>query len=186
MFDLCKFFQIHTRKGKRDLHFHPRLAIHLRISESVVLFSCSKDSLYCFFSVRIEILHSFCVPYILTFFHVIFPDMTSYKLYMVFTECALLEIWTAFTDLSAALVFPISITICCWILQYLIIRAYITVIVFVVCVLRFLKESFLCHWTLVWEKWFDAIIYEEFCYGRCLIACVCNDSFNTNILDLIV
>ncbi len=107
------FFQIHTRKSKRCLHLHPRLAIHLCISESMVFLSCSKDSFYSFFSVRIQIFHAKCTSDILAYFHVFFPDMTGNYLHVILTMRTLLKEWTAFACCPTALVFPVSITISC-------------------------------------------------------------------------
>ena len=186
MFDLCKFFQIHTRKGKRRFHLHPRLTIHLSISESVIFLGCSKDPLDCFFSVGIQILHSLGISYVIAFFHVVFPYMSGYQLYMVLAECALFKVWTAFTCCSTALVLPVSITISCRILQYLIVRTYVTVIVFIVSIITFLKEAFLGHRSLVWKEWCYAIIYEHLYNCRCFVACISNDSLNTDILYLVI
>ena len=123
-YHLCQFFQIHAGKRKPDFHFHPGFSYHLCIAESVVFFCCSEEALYGLFPLRIHFLHPNRMPDILTLFHVRLPDMPGHYLHMIPAFCALLQIWTSFTDDSAALVFPVSGTVRRMISQHLMLMCH--------------------------------------------------------------
>jgi len=144
-YHLCQFFQIHAGKRKPDFHFHPGFSYHLCIAESVVFFCCSEEALYGLFPLRIHFLHPNRMPDILTLFHVRLPDMPGHYLHMIPAFCALLQIWTSFTDHSAALVFPVSGTVRRMISQHLIVRAYIAVKIFIIHILGFFEKTILGH-----------------------------------------
>ena len=65
-----QFFQVHACVSQPDFHFHPGLSVLLRISESMILFRCSKDPLYRLLPFLIELLHLWCMADIFRFLHV--------------------------------------------------------------------------------------------------------------------
>ena len=57
---LCQLLQVHTGIRQRNLHSHPRIALHLCIPEAVCFFSCSEQSLDGFFPVTVQVPHPIC------------------------------------------------------------------------------------------------------------------------------
>ena len=136
----------------------------------MVFFRRSQDPLYGFLSLGIQFLHSYRLSDILIYFHVWFPDMPGHYLHMIPAFCTLAQIRTFFTDTPATLIFPVSGTVRCMIGQYLVIRAYIAVKIFIIHILIFLEKTFFGHWTLIWKKRCDPVIQKQLCYCRCFVS----------------
>ncbi len=83
----------------------------MRISESVVLFSCSEQSFYRFLAFNVDILTSECVADVLALINIVLPDMTRNNFNMVFAVCALFKVLAVHAIGSTTLVFPITISI---------------------------------------------------------------------------
>ena len=86
----------------------------------------------------------------------------------------------------AALVFSVSIPVCCAVPENLIIWAYITIVVFVVYILIFPEETLFCHRTFIREQWVYVIINKQLCYRWSFISGICDQCFNTDVFDLVV
>ena len=82
---------------------------------------------------------------------VVFPYMPDYKFLVILAIGALTKVLAASTYMFTTFVFPITVPIGCAVFQYLIIGAYIAVIVLIVYILIFLKEAFLGHRVCVRE-----------------------------------
>ena len=70
--------------------------------------------------------------------------MPRHGLNMIFAVRALREIRTTRADRAAALVFPVTDTVCCGIAQYLVIGTDVAIVVFVINVFMLCKETIFC------------------------------------------
>ena len=76
-----------------------------------MLFCRTEITLYCLFSLTVELFHPCCVPDILADLHIFFPYVTCYDLYMILTLCALRKVRAVRTYIAIALVFSVTISV---------------------------------------------------------------------------
>lgn len=105
---------------------------------------------------------------------------------MVLAFGALAAVRTGFAVLAVTLVFPVSLAVCCGVLQDLVCRADVAVIVFIVNVLMFPEEAFLRHRPFVGKQGLNFIIQEEFRNSRCFVTGIQNDCLQLWILNLVI
>ena len=105
---------------------------------------------------------------------------------MISAICALTQVLAVSAYAFVAFVLPITIPVGRAVFQYLIIWAYIAVVVFVVSILMFPEEAFLGHRTCVWEQWPNAIIYEQLGNRWCFVTGICDQGFYPDVLYLVV
>ena len=71
-----------------------------------------------------------------------------------------------------AFVLAISLTVGCSIGQHLIVGTDIAVVILIINVLVFLEETLFCQGAFVWQKRFDSLIDQKFCYTGSFISCI--------------
>ena len=136
------------------------------------------------FFLVVQVLHPKYVTDILCLFHVGAPDVPGDQFHMVLSCGALAEVKTGFAALAVTLVFPLSLTACCGVLQDFVCRADVAIIVFIVNVLMFPEESFLRHRSIVGKQGLNFIIQEEFRNSRCFLS-MCDPVFINLFLQLL-
>ena len=184
--DLCQFLEIHACIRKPDLHLHPGFSVLLCISETMVLFGCSKDPLYGLLPLLVQFLHPQYMTDVLRHLHVWLPYMPGDDFHVVPAGCTLCQVRTAFTDGPTALVFPVPVPVRRTVFQRLSVRAHITVVVLVIRVFVLPEETFLCHGTFIRKQWPDPVIDQHLCDRRCLVSGIHDHRLYPDIPDLIV
>ena len=94
----CQLFEINACERKRSLDLHVRLAILLRVSETVQLLRHRKHSLNCFLPEFVVFSYPVCMSLLLAPFQIIFPDMTRHDLRAALALGTLLTVRTAGTN----------------------------------------------------------------------------------------
>ena len=135
-------------------------------------FRIRKDPFYRFLSLLIYVFHSSHMSIIFYLLNVWFPYMSCHYLREILTLCASISNWAVFTNTCITFIFPITLTICCAVSQYLILRTNIAIVIFIIHIFIFLKKAFFCHWACIWHYRYFLIAYDCFCDCRCFISCI--------------
>ena len=176
LFPVCQYlyqlFHIQAGESKPNFHGHLFFTYQLRVSHSVMLFSCTKITFYGFLPHGIDCFHSQCVANIFTLFNIFMPDMPSYDFNMFSALSALAQIRAAFTYIPFAFVLSVAISVGRCVLEDFVIWTYVAIIVFVIYKLVFTEVSFLGLRSCVRHQRCYSLIYQKLCYGRCFVACI--------------
>ena len=119
-------------------------------------------------------------------FQIRFPNMPCYQFDVVFAFRTLRKIRTSCTGSATTFVFTVSAPVRGTIRQYLIIRADVTVIMLIIYILVFSEKALFSHRSFIRQQRTDPVIYQQFCYRRCFITCICYQGFYSDVFYLVI
>ncbi len=169
---ISQFFQIHGCKLKLHPIRNLGQASVVRITHRVFFFCICKDPFDRLFAACIQLLVFWCIPRILSQFHVVLPDMSRHRFFKALGIRTKMPGWTFLADVASALVFPITFPVRGRVVQRLVLRANDDIIVLVIDILPPFMPAFFRLRPLVSGGKNSAIIKNFLADMRCLVRAV--------------